>query len=250
VRAVATVIFVRHGRTTANASGVLAGWTEGIGLDEAGQAQVRATAERLTGVRLAAVVSSPLQRCVETATALLERRDVLLETDDRLGECGYGEWTGKELKVLARDQLWRVVQGHPSAVRFPGGESLREVQVRAVDVVRATNARLEAEHGPDAVWAAVSHGDVIKAVLADALGMHLDAFQRIVVDPASVSVVRYTELRPFVLRTNDAGADLSWLQPPARKGRRTRKRATSGTSSDAVIGGGAGHAAPAPAATG
>jgi len=234
---VATVIFVRHGRTTANASGVLAGWTGGIGLDEAGQGQVRATAERLSRVRLAAVVSSPLQRCVETAGALLQGRDLALETDDRLGECGYGDWTGKELKVLVKDPLWKVVQGHPSAVRFPNGESLREVQGRAVELVRATSSRLEAEHGPDVVWAAVSHGDVIKAVLADALGMHLDAFQRIVVDPASVSIVRYTELRPFVLRTNDAGADLSWLQPPARKARRTRKTAAS----DAVVGGGAGH---------
>jgi probable phosphomutase (TIGR03848 family) len=233
---VTTVIFVRHGRTTANTGGVLAGWTEGIGLDDTGRAQAEATAQRLAPVRLAAVVASPLQRCQETAAALLAGRDLVLESDDRLGEAGYGEWTGKEIKVLAKDPLWKVVQAHPSAVRFPGGESLREVQARAVELVRATSARLEAEHGPDAVWAAVSHGDVIKAVLADALGMHLDAFQRIVVDPASVSVVRYTELRPFVLRMNDAGADLSWLQPPARRTRRARKQA----SSDAVIGGGAG----------
>jgi probable phosphomutase (TIGR03848 family) len=237
---VATVILVRHGRTTANAGGVLAGWSEGVGLDESGHAQARATAGRLAGVRLAAVVASPLQRCQETAAALLEGRELALETDDRLGECRYGDWTGKEIKVLAKDPLWRVVQAHPSAVRFPGGESLREVQARAVEAVRATSARLEAEHGPEVVWAAVSHGDVIKAVLADALGMHLDAFQRVVVDPASVSVVRYTELRPFVLRMNDAGPDLSWLQPPARKRRAPRKRAAA--SSDAVVGGGAGPA--------
>jgi probable phosphomutase (TIGR03848 family) len=212
---------------------VLAGWTEGIALDEAGQAQVRATADRLSGVRLAAVVSSPLQRCVETATAVLEGRDLALETDDRLGECGYGDWTGKELKVLAKDPLWKVVQGHPSAVRFPNGESLREVQGRAVELIRATSARLEAEHGPDVVWAAVSHGDVIKAVLADALGLHLDQYQRIVPDPGSVSVVRYTSTRPYVIRVNDTGGELTAFTPPKR---RRRKAA----SDDATVGGGAG----------
>jgi broad specificity phosphatase PhoE len=132
--------------------------------------------------------------------------------------------------------MWKVVQQHPSAAVFPGaeGEGLAQTQARAVAAVREWNARL----GPDAVWLACSHGDVIKAVLADALGLHLDAFQRIVVDPASISVVTYTETRPFVVRTNDSGGDVSALVPPKKKGRRRRR-----ADSDAVVGGGAGAAA-------
>jgi probable phosphomutase (TIGR03848 family) len=172
-------------------------------------------------------VSSPLERCVETANAL--GREVTVE--DRLGECRYGDWTGRELKVLAKDPLWKVVQAHPSAATFPGGEALRDTASRAVDAVRDWNARL----GPDATWVAVSHGDVIKAIVADALGLHLDQFQRIVVDPCSVTVVRYTELRPFVARLNDTGGAVGDLLPPKRK-RRAKP------TSDAPVGGGAGAA--------
>ena len=229
---VPTVLLVRHGRTTANASGVLAGWTPGVALDDRGREQVAALRARLARVPLAAVVSSPLQRCEETARALLDGRGSELATDERLGECHYGDWTGQELKRLAKDPLWKVVQAHPSAVRFPGteGESMRDMATRAVDAVRDWNTRL----GEHAVWVAVSHGDVIKAVVADALGVHLDQFQRIVIDPASVTVVSYTDLRPFVVRVNDVGGDLSGLVPPKR---RPRRRAAS---SDAVPGGGAG----------
>ena len=126
-----------------------------------------------------------------------------------------------------------MVQQHPSAAVFPGGEGLAAVQARAVAAVRAHGERIIAEHGPEAVWVACSHGDVIKSVLADALGVHLDSFQRIVVDPCSVSVVRYTHTRPFVLRVNDTGGDLSGLVPPPPKKKSRRKAA----SSDAVIGG-------------
>ena len=219
-----TLVLVRHG-LTAMTGPVLAGWTPDLHLDERGQAQAAALGARLATVPFAAVVSSPLDRCLETAAAL--GRPV--EVDERLGECRYGDWTGKELKVLAKDPLWRQVQAHPSAVTFPGGESLREVSARAVDAVRDWNARL----GPDATWVACSHGDVIKAVVADALGLHLDQFQRIVVDPCSVTVVRYTELRPFVARLNDTGGGVDDLMPPKKK-RRTR------ASSDAPVGGGAG----------
>jgi broad specificity phosphatase PhoE len=114
------------------------------------------------------------------------------------------------------------------------------VQARAVDAARETNAEVAAQHGDNAVWVAVSHGDVIKALLADALGMHLDEFQRIVVDPASVSVVRYTDLRPFVLRVNDTGGDLSGLAPAPATRRRGSRTAKAATRSDAVVGGGSG----------
>ena len=243
---VPTVLLVRHGRTAANASGTLAGWTPGIGLDDSGRAQAQALAERLAPVPVAALVTSPLQRCRETAEALLavpgpkglSRPEPLV--DDRLGEARYGDWTGRPLKELAKEPLWRVVQAHPSAVTFPGeqGESMLAMQVRAVEAVREHDAAVTTAHGDSAVWIVVSHGDVIKSVLADALGMHLDAFQRIVVDPASLSVVRYTPMRPFVVSTNTSAGDLSHLKPaPAKKGR-TRKQ-----SSDAAVGGGAGATA-------
>jgi probable phosphomutase (TIGR03848 family) len=229
---VATVILLRHGRTTANTGGVLAGWTPGVQLDETGRQQVQAVAERLAKVPLAAVVSSPLERCRETAEFVLAGRDLELRTDERLGEARYGDWTGRPIKELVKDPLWKVVQQHPSAAVFPGdeGEGLAQTQARAVAAVRAWNAEL----GKDAVWLACSHGDVIKAVLADALGLHLDSFQRIVVDPASISVIAYTDTRPFVLRMNDTGGDVAALLPPPK---RRRRRAAS---SDAVVGGGAG----------
>ncbi|RBY78704.1 phosphoglycerate mutase [Geodermatophilus sp. TF02-6] len=227
-----TVILLRHGRTTANAGGLLAGWTPGVELDETGRAQAQAVGQRLAPVPLVAVVSSPLERCRQTAAAVLEGRELELATDERLGEARYGDWTGRPLKELTREPLWKVVQAHPSAAVFPGdgGEGLAQTQARAVAAVREWNAAL----GPDAVWLACSHGDVIKAVLADALGLHLDQFQRIVVDPASISVVTYTETRPFVVRMNDTGGDVTALVPPKRKRRRRR------TDSDAVVGGGAG----------
>jgi probable phosphomutase (TIGR03848 family) len=149
--------------------------------------------------------------------------------DDRLIECGYGDWTGKALKDLAKDPLWKMIQSQPSAVRFPGGEGLAEMATRAVAAVRDWNDRL----GDEAVWVACTHGDIIKAVVADALGLHLDQYQRIVPDPCSVSVIRYTKTRPYVIRVNDVGGDLSGFAPPKR---RRRKASTD----DATVGGGAG----------
>lgn len=228
-----TVLLLRHGRTDANSAAVLAGRMPGVGLDPVGRAQARALADRLAGVRLAAVVSSPLERCLETARALTSQRGRPgVEVDDRLTECDYGDWTGRPLAVLARRKLWKIVQAQPSAATFPGGESLRSIQARAVEAVRSRDARVAADAGPNAVWAAVSHGDVIKAVVADALGLHLDLFQRLVVDPGSVTIVRYADLRPFVIRLNDTGGDLSGLRRwAAKRGR---------PPSDAVVGGTAG----------
>lgn len=233
----ATLILARHGRTTANATGVLAGRVRGVHLDEAGVTQARAAGERLTALPLAAVVTSPLERCRETAREMVrsQAEPPRVQTERGLLECDYGSWTGRELKTLAKEPLWRTVQAHPAAAAFPDGESMAQMAARAVAAVRAWDARVEADHGPDAVWVAVSHGDVVKAVLADALGMHLDLFQRIAVDPASLSVVRYTPLRPFVLSMNSVAGDLSALRPAARKRRRGAR------ASDAPVGGGAGE---------
>ncbi|HEX5497552.1 MAG TPA: MSMEG_4193 family putative phosphomutase [Mycobacteriales bacterium] len=230
-----TVLLVRHGLTAATGT-TLSGHTPGFHLDDRGRAQAAELAERLAPVPLAAVVTSPLERCQETAEALTRgRAEVTPRIDERVVEVCYGDWTGRSLKELAREPLWKVVQQHPSAAVFPGpdGEALAGTQARAVAAVRDWNTRL----GPEATYAVCSHGDVIKAILADALGMHLDQFQRIVVNPCSVSAVVYTDTRPFVLRVNDNGSSVADLVPPARR-RRTRR-----ASGDAVVGGGAGPTA-------
>lgn len=239
-----TVLLLRHGRSTANTAGLLAGRTPGVLLDDVGRAQVAALGQRLAPVPLSAVVSSPVQRCLDTAEAVRAvagprgrhrvRPDLLV--DDRLSECDYGEWTNRPLRELVKEPEWTVVQQHPSRAQFPGGESLRQVQARAVEAVRETDERLRREVGEHAVWVAVTHGDVIKALVADAVGSHLDSFQRIVADPASVTAVRYTGTRPFLLRLNDTGGDLAGLAPAKRRRR-------SAPSSDAVVGGGAGAGA-------
>ncbi|HWC82659.1 MAG TPA: histidine phosphatase family protein [Pseudonocardiaceae bacterium] len=233
----ATVILLRHARSSANGAGVLAGRTPRIGLDETGLKQADKLVERLAEIPLVAAVASPLQRCRQTVAPLIGARDIPLRTDGALAEVDYGEWTGRELKTLFKEPLWQVVQQHPSAAVFPGGEGLAQVQARAVAAIRAHDARITAEYGPEAVWLACSHGDVIKSVLADALGVHLDSFQRIVVDPCSLSVIRYTDTRPFVLRTNDNGGNLAGIVPPKPK-KRSRKKAAP--SSDAVVGGATG----------
>jgi probable phosphomutase (TIGR03848 family) len=232
---VATLILLRHGRTTSNASGTLAGH-QPTELDESGRAQALAAGQRLAAaqVPLATVVTSPLIRCRQTLELALPA--AVPEIEPRLVECGYGDWEGQPLKQLAKLPLWQVVQLHPSAARFPGGESLAEVAARAVAAVRDWDARVTAAHGADAVWLACSHGDVIKSIVADALGLHLDLFQRIAVDPGSMTMIRYTQLRPFLLRANDVGGDLSGLRPPPRRSRRRARKA----SSDAVVGGGTG----------
>jgi probable phosphomutase (TIGR03848 family) len=210
-----TVILVRHGRTTANAAGILAGRTAGVKLDEVGQPQARRTAERLAVVPLVAIVSSPLERCRQTARAILvlQTGSPASAVDRGITECDYGDWQGRPLRELSKEKLWSVVQGQPSAAAFPGGESLAAMQTRSVAAIRRRDAAIEAEHGPGAIWAAVSHADIIKSILADALGMHLDLFQRITIGPASVSIIRYTANHPDVLATNTDSGDLGWLRP-------------------------------------
>lgn len=181
---------------------------------------------------MASVVVSPLQRCQETVAELASSQGISPVGEERFAEVDYGEWTGRKVKDLVEEPLWKVVQQHPSAAVFPGGEGLAAVQARAVAAVREWDARISAEHGPNAVWVACSHGDVIKSVLADALGLHLDGFQRIVADPCSISVVRYTETRPFVVKVNDTGTDLSSLVP----------KESDEPASDAVVGGSTGAA--------
>ena len=230
------VLLVRHGLTAATGT-VLSGWTPGIPLDDRGRQQAGALAARLARVPLDAIITSPLQRCRETAEVIAvtgEGRPLAVREDERLGECHYGDWTGQPLKRLAREPLWRVVQAHPGAARFPGadGESIMDMQHRAVSAIRDWNERL----GAGAVYLICSHGDVIKSVIADSLGMHLDMLQRIQVDPCSLTAIRYTPLRPFVLRMNDIGGGVDSLRKPEPR----RSRAAARRETDAAVGGGAG----------
>jgi probable phosphomutase (TIGR03848 family) len=258
---VTTVLLVRHG-LTATTGQLLTGWTPGVGLDERGRAQAKALGERLASVPLDAIVTSPLDRCRQTVEEIVAARggragqdarqgkgDPVVE--ERVGECKYGDWTGQPLNDLVKDPLWPVVQAHPSAVRFPGpgGETMLDMQHRAVSAVREWNERL----GKAATYLICSHGDVIKAIVADSLGLHLDQCQRIVADPCSLTVIRYTPLRPFLLRLNDTGGGVDDLLPPppaeaqsagADQGQPAAPPPGSGTlgsESDAVIGGGAGN---------
>lgn len=229
---VATLILLRHARSAANGSGILAGRSGGIGLDEIGARQVRDLGGRMSRIPLSALVSSPLQRCQDTVAELAGAQGLTVTSDERVSEVDYGAWTGRKVEDLAEEPLWKVVQQHPSAAVFPDGEGLAQMQARAVAAVRAHDARVTSEYGANAVWALCSHGDVIKAVLADALGLHLDGFQRIVVEPCSISAVRYTDTRPFVLGINDTGSDVSRLVPSADDG---------GAGSEAVVGGSTGR---------
>jgi len=232
---VTLVLLVRHGLTATTGS-VLTGWTPGIPLDDRGRRQAEALAARLAPVELDAIISSPLERCRQTAEAIAAagagRPSV--QEDVRVGECHYGDWTGQPLKRLAKEPLWRVVQAHPGAARFPGedGESIMDMQHRAVSAVREWNRRL----GPHAAYLVCSHADVIKSIIADSLGMHLDMLQRIQVDPCSLTAIRYTPLRPFVLRMNDAGGGVDSLKRPEPR----RSRAMARRETEAAVGGGAG----------
>jgi probable phosphomutase (TIGR03848 family) len=227
----ATVVLVRHGRSTANVARTLAGRQPGVGLDPYGVEQVAATGERLAAVPLARIVASPLERTVATAEAIAARQpsgEVVLE--DGLLECDYGDWSGRAITELLREPLWRTVQATPSAVTFPGGEAMAAMSARVVAAVRAHDREVTERHGQNAVWAAVSHGDLIKSVLADALGLPFDRFQRLHVDPASVSIIRYDGDTSAVLASNTQAGDLSWLvqSPP---------------TAEPVVGGGAGPGA-------
>ena len=244
-----TVLLVRHG-LTATTGQLLTGWTPGVGLDERGRAQAKALGERLAPVPLDAIVTSPLDRCRQTVEEILAARGGRVPpgeagpvVEERVGECKYGDWTGQPLDDLVKDPLWPVVQAHPSAVRFPGagGETMLDMQHRAVSAVREWNERL----GKAATYLICSHGDVIKAIVADSLGLHLDQCQRIVADPCSLTVIRYTPLRPFLLRLNDTGGGIDDLLPPPPKPAEAQSAEAQSaealaSESDAVIGGGAG----------
>ncbi len=202
------VLFVRHGRTPTTGK-VLPGRAKGLHLGKEGVAQAERVAARIAGLdSVAAVYASPMERTQETATPIAKAVGVRVRTRKGLIEADFGQWTGRRLSQLNKLPEWTTVQRYPSGFRFPGGESFSEMQTRMVDTVH----ELVAEH-PGETIVLTSHADTIKAALAQALGTHLDHFQRIVVGQCSVSAVLYTPNGPVVLAVNSMGDDLTSLVP-------------------------------------
>lgn len=205
-----TCLLIRHGQSQANVDGVLAGHTESELTDD-GWGQVRRLAKGLFQVRLSTLVTSPLERCSDTATEIcsIQAEGCQVEVEERVAEVRYGAWTGKSLKDLSAEELWKDVQSAPSTVTFPADpdgshdhESLADMSDRAWEAWQQWDERVAEEHGEHAVWGLVSHGDVIKALLARAMGLPLDSFQSIIVDPASVSIIERQKGRTAVRALN------------------------------------------------
>ena len=198
------IVLIRHAHSTANAAGVLSGQLPNVHLSKSGQEQAIRLAERLGPLTIAQVQISPMDRCLETLTPWLEKygKKVAVISEPSLIEVNYGKWSGRKLATLSRAKLWRKVQSQPSAVTFPEGESIAQMQVRAMQPVHdffASNLELTIM---------VSHGDVIKAIVASSLGMHLDDFQRIVIDPASITVLESNGGAIRITRLNDSDSSV------------------------------------------
>lgn len=194
------LLLIRHAVNDIMKTKRLAGWMPDVHINEEGQQQAEALAERLGHLPISAIYSSPLDRTRETAVPLAHALNLEVHVREGLGEVQYGDWTGQSLDELGKLEAWRIVQVYPSGMRFPGGETIREMQARIVNELEA----IAADH-PREIVAIFSHADVIKAALAHFLGVHLDLFQRIVIDPVSVSVVAVSPYGPRVVRVNDNG---------------------------------------------
>ena len=192
-----TIAFVRHGQTPTTGK-VLPGRAKGLHLAEQGQAQAQGAAARLaTYGKVAAVYCSPLERTRETAAPIGKALGLPVVVERGLLECDFGAWTGRELKELYKLPEWQQVQRNPSQFRFPDGESFLEMQARVSDAV----SRIVTAHPGDVV-VCVSHADPIKVLVADAMGSHLDHFQRFGVSPCSITVITYSAVGPNVLCVN------------------------------------------------
>jgi probable phosphomutase (TIGR03848 family) len=195
---VTRLLLVRHAQNDWVRTGKLAGRTPGVHLNEEGQRQAEALGQRLADKKIAAIYSSPLERAVETAEAIARHHSAIsVQLEEGILEADFGQWAGQGLRKLSRTRLWGVVQHTPSAAQFPQGETIRAMQMRAVDALE----RIAASHSGSVV--VVSHADVLKAVVAHYAGMHLDLFQRIDIAPASISVVDLSYYGPRFVRLND-----------------------------------------------
>lgn len=202
------MLLVRHGQTPTTGTS-LPGRAPGLHLSERGVTQAKAVATRIAGLsKVTAVYASPMERTRETAAPIAKALGLKVKRHKGLLECDFGDWTGAKLKALSKLPQWQTVQRYPSGFRFPDGESFVEMQQRMTSTV----AELTVAH-PGETIVAVSHADPIKALVAHALGTHLDLFQRIVVSPCSVSAILFTATGPIVLAVNSTGHDLSVLVP-------------------------------------
>lgn len=202
------VVLVRHGQT-ATTGKLLPGRAPGLHLADAGRAQADKAAQRLGAMGgIAAVYASPLERTRETAAPIGKAVGQRVRTNRGLLECEFGDWTGRKLADLNKLPEWKTVQGAPSTFRFPGGESFTEMQTRICSEID----RLVAKHPGERI-VCVSHADPIKAAVAQAQGVHLDLFQRIVISPCSITPILYGAGAPIVLAVNSTGDDLSTLAP-------------------------------------
>ncbi|CAB4718372.1 unannotated protein [freshwater metagenome] len=212
------VVLIRHAHSEANAKGVLSGRIGGVHLSATGVKQSNDLITRLGKIKLAALHISPLERCRETIDpwwveiGQSHNRGVEIVEDENLIEVDYGTWSGKKLAMLSAHKLWKTVQNTPSAMYFPSGEGLAAMQTRAMQAVH--KSILTKKKGSVVL---VSHGDVIKSIVAASLGMHLDNFQRIIIDPASVTVIDFNSGKPRLLLLNDSRANLEdFINGPAR----------------------------------
>ena len=202
------VLLVRHGQTPTTGK-YLPGRAPGLHLSEDGQRQAELAAKRIAELKkVDAVYASPLERTRETAAPIAAACGLRVQVDRALLECDFGQWTGAELKELMKRPEWKQVQRYPSGFRFPDGESFAEMQAR----ITTGLARLRARH-PGGVVVAVSHADPIKAAVSDAMGAHLDLFQRAVISPCSITAIAYGEGGPMVLTVNSTGGSLAELRP-------------------------------------
>ena len=221
------ILLIRHAHSVANQKGILAGRTEGVLLTDQGVSQSEELARRLSGSKITRVHISPLERCHLTIAPLLksipskDRPNIAISED--LSEVDYGKWTGKKLSTLYREKLWKVVQNRPSAMYFPSGEGLAHVQVRAMRAVHSAAS----EGGLQVI---VSHGDVIKSIVAAVLGTHLDNFQKIVIDPASITVLDFDGTDFRVLTLNNTSSPIAEFAKTSSKKRPVK----------ALLGGGSG----------
>ncbi len=218
-----TLLLIRHATNDWVRKGRLAGWTPGVHLNAEGRAQAQALGERLAPVSLAAIYSSPLERALETAQAVAEPHNLDVHVRVGVGEVHYGEWNGQPLKRLAKTPRWAALRVYPSGTRFPGGETIGEMQARVVATLNEISA-----HHPQDIVAVVAHADVIKAAVAYYAGVPLDLFQRLVISPASLTVITFGRFGPQLMRMNDTGKlDLAQersLEPRRRKRKRKSRR--------------------------
>ena len=198
----AYILLVRHGQNEWVEKKRLAGWLPDIHLNEKGKQQATDLAGRLAHLPIKAVYSSPVTRCLETADYIGRVLELEVEPLEDVGEVRYGEWEGAEIEALSKEKSWYAVQHFPSRFRFPQGEALREVQARAISALET----LATKHEKSEMIAVVSHADLIKLMLANYLGIHIDLFQRIVIAPCSVSVLALMDNGMVrVVRLNDDG---------------------------------------------